>query len=727
MVHQQQRGLGPLAASDPEPIANGFVAGMSRSQLGACGGHLADDSQREVQIEMAVGDFARVTQLLGETEPFLVGRHGGRAVAQPVRDGAEGFERPDPVLRVGFGRLEREKPLRPRQPFAKVLPTLPHAPRRAADPEAEIHLARIRGPFERREDVADLRFRGADLAGSQSCRSGDRLEQLRAPLGVAMMDRRVLAAVVEPLDRELADGLEQAIADRAGCAIALDKGMADELVEDTEHVADPGRRIVHRIGDADPLDRPGPGATAEHAQSAEQDRFLRAEELVTPRERRAKCPVAIRRVARPGRQQGQAAIEPPRDLVDPQPAHARGRELDRQRQTVEPRADEGNGRGILGGRDEVGHDARHAIDEELGRVGLDGARQAEGRHRIEVLARQPKLRLAGGDDRQARGAGEQLGQQRRRVEHVLEVVEDEQALPGPEVIGQNGRGWLAADLSHPDRRGDRGRDLSRIGDGRQPDEPGTVAKVGRHLRCRLDDQSRLPGAGRTDQRHQPGRSKQLADGIRLPLPPDERGEGDGNVADDTVDRPKWRELDWQPRDEHLIQLLLGGQVLEPVAAEVPELDPCREIALDQRPGRLGDDDLATVRSRTDPRRPVDVHPDVIATDDPRLSRVHADADPDVHAFRPAGARETQLAFCHSGNRGRRIAEHDEERVAFGPHLDSVVAAERTAKGSPVEAEDVLPGRAKLVDEARRALDVREDEGDSSRGGTLRAGGHGDRS
>ena len=134
-----------------------------------------------------------------------------------------------------------------------------------------------------------------------------------------------------------------------------------------------------------------------------------------------------------------------------------------------------------------------------------------------------------------------------------------------------------------------------------------------------------------------------------------------------------------------------------------------------------------MRRGTDPRRPVNVHPDVIATGDPRLTRVRADADPDVHAVWPAAAREAQLAFCHSGHGGQRIGEHDEERVAFGPDLDSVVPAERAAQGSPVEAEDVLPGRPQLVDEARRAFDVGEDEGDSSRGGALRAGGHGDRS
>ena len=337
--------------------------------------------------------------------------------------------------------------------------------------------------------------------------------------------------------------------------------------------------------------------------------------------------------------------------------------------------------GAFSGRHKkVGHDTRHPVDKELGRVGLDGARYAEGRHRIQVLAGQSKLGLARGGDRQAGGTREQLRQQRRRVQHVLEVVEDEQALSGLEVVNQNGRGWLAADFAHPDRGSDGAGTCPGSATDASPTNQAPSRNSSRHLRCRLNDQSRLPGAGRTNQCQQPGRSKQLADGIRLLPSPDERREGDGNVSEHTVDRPKWRELDLQPRDEHLVQLLLGGQVLEPVAAEIPELDACREIALDERPGRLGDHDLATVRRGTDPRRPVNVHPDVIATGDPRLTRVRADADPDVHAVWPAAAREAQLAFCHSGHGGQRIGEHDEERVAFGPDLDSVGAGGTRGEG-----------------------------------------------
>ena len=278
------------------------------------------------------------------------------------------------------------------------------------------------------------------------------------------MGRRAVAAVVEPLDRELADGLEQSIADRARNHVGLDKGMTNQLVEGTEWVAGTGRRIDDRSVDADTLDRPRAGAAAEHGQPAEQNGLFRAEELVAPGQRSTERPVPIRNVERPARQQRQPVVEPSRDLVDPEPAHARGGELDRQRQPVEPCADLGDRRRILGRHQEVRHDARDAIDEQPGCVGLERARLVEGRHRVQALTRQPKLGLAGGNDRQARGNGEEVRQQRRRLEHVLEVVDDEQALSRPEVIGEDGLGGLAADLSHPYRDGDRGRDAPRVGD-----------------------------------------------------------------------------------------------------------------------------------------------------------------------------------------------------------------------------------------------------------------------
>jgi hypothetical protein len=164
-----------------------------------------------------------------------------------------------------------------------------------------------------------------------------------------------------------------------------------------------------------------------------------------------------------------------------------------------------------------------------------------------------------------------------------------------------------------------------------------------------------------------------------------------------------------------------------VAAEVAELDPSREIVLHQRPGRLRDHDLAAVCRGTDPRGPVDVHPDVVATDETRLSRVRPDADSYLAAIRPARSRQASLAFGDRGNGGWRITEDHEERVALGPHLETVVPAERTAQDSPMDAEDVGPSRPELVDESRRALNVGEDEGERSRGKTSRAGRHGDRS
>ena len=66
-----------------------------------------------------------------------------------------------------------------------------------------------------------------------------------------------------------------------------------------------------------------------------------------------------------------------------------------------------------------------------------------------------------------------------------------------------------------------------------------------------------------------------------------------------------------------------------------------------------------------------------------------------------------------------VRERDEERVALRVDLDAAVPRERVPQHPPVLGQRLrIPLRAELVQQPRRALDVREQEGDRA-GGEIR--------
>ncbi len=138
-------------------------------------------------------------------------------------------------------------------------------------------------------------------------------------------------------------------------------------------------------------------------------------------------------------------------------------------------------------------------------------------------------------------------------------------------------------------------------------------------------------------------------------------------------------------------------------AEVAE----RRAGLEQLTRRLRNDDLPAVPRGHDPRRPMDVDPDVALVRDPRLAGMDAHSHPN-RAFREHGLRLR-------GAR-RRVAgplEGDEERVALSVHLDPAVTLERVAQDATVLRQDPRVAIAQLVEQACRALDVGEQERDGS--------------
>src|SRR5687768_620997 len=83
------------------------------------------------------------------------------------------------------------------------------------------------------------------------------------------------------------------------------------------------------------------------------------------------------------------------------------------------------------------------------------------------------------------------------LDHVLEVVEDQEKRLCREEVSQSiGRG-LPALLAEAKRRRDGRRNKSGVGHGREWDEVDAIGEVVEHLGSRLQCQARLPATART--------------------------------------------------------------------------------------------------------------------------------------------------------------------------------------------------------------------------------------
>src|SRR5215203_5261013 len=81
-----------------------------------------------------------------------------------------------------------------------------------------------------------------------------------------------------------------------------------------------------------------------------------------------------------------------------------------------------------------------------------------------------------------------------------------------------------------------------------------------------------------------------------------------------------------------------------------------------------------------------------------------------------GNLERLLRLVRGRERARGSREGDEESVALRVDLDATVALDRLSQDAMVLAECLVVGLgAKLVQQVRRALDVREEEGDGAGG------------
>ena len=253
---------------------------------------------------------------------------------------------------------------------------------------------------------------------------------------------------------------------------------------------------------------------------------------MAPLERRGQRLLPRRCGMAPGAQETEPVVEPLRDRRRTERSDPPGRELERERQPVEAKADARDVVRVLVVEREARRRGGCALDEE--RHGLVLAELVAVRALLRVgnvqrrnakddLARHAQRLAARRDDRQPRrGAQQRVDERRRRGQHVLAVVEDEEQRARREEVDHRVDEVLRRQRAHVERGGDGLRDQPRVGERGELDERG--ARLVRRLGAsgELEREPRLPGAarpGKSEEARPPEQRLQLG---QLLLPTDER-------------------------------------------------------------------------------------------------------------------------------------------------------------------------------------------------------------
>ena len=431
----------------------------------------------------------------------------------------------------------------------------------------------------------------APLVGARQLRRGF-LRQVEVGAAAPLLDVVALAAGRQHLGGVLADRVEHHVALLVRALFDAEQALVDERRDTVEDVdADLARRAADAVGHIQLA------AADEHGQAVEQPAGAGFEQVVAPRDRPAQRLLALRQVPRARREQREVVLEPGDDLFGRQELDPRRGELDGQRHPVQPRGDPadrrrvgvrqleggshraGTGHEQLGGFEPLERCRRHACAIRPGRF----SRSSSGQPRRVRWRRQPghgELLLAvdaqrgpaGDEDPQARRAGEHLGQHRGRVDHLLEVVEDEQHPAFAQRLGDAVDHGPVRLVGHADRARDGRRDQLPFPDRLQRDEPDPVGEVVGGGGRDLQRQTRLADATRPGERQQPRPAQQPERLLELVASSDEGRQLGRQIVRPGVDRMERREFRRQIDGHHLGEPLGGEQVLEAVLAEIAQLE-----------------------------------------------------------------------------------------------------------------------------------------------------------
>ena len=283
--------------------------------------------------------------------------------------------------------------------------------------------------------------------------------------------------------------------------------------------------------------RPAPG---EHRERGEEGPLRRPQQLKAPVHGGPQRLLAGQRRAAALGQQAEAVLQPGQQLPRRQHAHPRRRQLDGQRDAVQPGTDLGHGRRVLGRHLERGlHRHRTVAEEPHRRVAgrrFDRSRLPEvwhgkRRHPPDDLTGDAQRLPAGGQEAQlGTGAQQGVSQPGAGIGEVLAVIEHQQQTPELQRVSERRRQRPAGGLTHAQGGSHRPGHEGGVGNGGQVDQPHAVWAVRQQAGRDPQRQPGLADAPGAAERHQAMLGQERPHGGALVLAPDEAGELDGQIV-----------------------------------------------------------------------------------------------------------------------------------------------------------------------------------------------------
>ncbi len=294
-VALRQRDVGTHHREDEAGFTAQALLGIGGLVAAAPGEILVAPAERE---ERGHGERARVARMLGRSG------EGEQGVARPARGGEQ--------ARLGeeIGRVPD-----------------------AQQPEGDIEVAGVGGPRERSAEIVVLASESTlpfDPVAPHDVGNGQ-LAEARVVHGVGRAYPFAVAVLIEVLLGVLADGFQQPVARVDPLGVSDHQGTGDQCRHELEHIVglDPAAR-GHGFGglEIEPA--------REDAQPLQQQLLTLVEQLVRPVDGRPQRLVTLHGRVLAAGEQPEPRIETTRQLGRGEHRDARGRELDRQRDPVQP-------------------------------------------------------------------------------------------------------------------------------------------------------------------------------------------------------------------------------------------------------------------------------------------------------------------------------------------------------------------------------------------------------
>ncbi len=163
------------------------------------------------------------------------------------------------------------------------------------------------------------------------------------------------------------------------------------------------------------------------------------------------------------------------------------------------------------------------------------------------------------------------------------------------------------------------------------------------------------------------------------------------------------------------------EVLQPVFAEIPDVETGGQTVLHERVRGLRQQHLTAVSRGTQPGGAMHSEPDETVGPRGWFGGVDAHPHADPGVGRPGVGRQGVLSGHSRGHRVLGCAEFDEERVTLGVDLPAAGDVECVTLQTLAVGQDLTVKITKLADEPGRTLDVGEQQGHRARGCRVRSG------